>query len=170
MYNILEHRKETEHIVHEDPCPDTGFVLLPDLKWDGKTIEALYLQAIVHRRDLQSIRDLTAAHLPLLYNVRRKCIQAIVEKYGIPGSQLRVYLHYQPSFYHLHIHFTYLQHEAAGIRCERGHLLDTVISNLELLGDYYQRATIPFVAARHSKLYELYAGKEEEKDEPAKSE
>lgn len=157
MYNILEHRKEQEHIVLEDVCPQTGFVLLPDLKWDGKTIEALYLQAIVQRRDLKSIRDLTAAELPLLYNIRKKCNEAIAAKYNISVNQLRVYFHYQPSFYHLHIHFTYLLHEAPGIRCERGHLLDTVINNLELMSDYYQRATLPFVVARGFKLYDLYA-------------
>lgn len=165
VYNILEHRKETEHIVLEDSCPQTGFVLLPDLKWDGKTLEALYLQAIVQRRDLKSIRDLTAAELPLLYNLRIKCKEAIANKYNIPATQLRVYFHYQPSFYHLHVHFTYLLHEAPGIRCERGHLLDTVINNLELVGDYYQRATLPFVVARGYKLYDLYATAEKDKSE-----
>lgn len=135
-------------------------MLLPDLKWDGKTIDALYLQAIVQRRDLKSLRDLTAAELPLLYNVRNKCVEAIAAKYNILVNQLRVYFHYQPSFYHLHIHFTYLLHEAPGIRCERGHLLDTVINNLELMGDYYQRATLPFTVAKGFKLYDLYAQKE----------
>lgn len=135
-------------------------MLLPDLKWDGKTIEALYLQAIVQRRDLKSIRDLTAAELPLLYNVRNKCNEAIAKKYNISVNQLRVYFHYQPSFYHLHIHFTYLLHEAPGIRCERGHLLDTVINNLELMSDYYQRATLPFVVSRGFKLFDLYAGED----------
>jgi m7GpppX diphosphatase len=41
--------------------------------------------------------------------------KAIKEKYGIPCSQLRIYIHYQPSFYHLHVHFTYLKYDAPGI-------------------------------------------------------
>lgn len=73
------------------------------------------------------------------------------------GSQLRIYLHYQPSFYHLHVHFTYLLHTAPGIHCERGHLLQTVIGNLELATDYYRRATLPFTVVRQHKLYGLYA-------------
>ena len=32
VYNILEHRKEAETIIFEDPDPEMGFVLLPDYK------------------------------------------------------------------------------------------------------------------------------------------
>lgn len=39
---------------------------------------------------------------------------AIKEKYDIPAHKLRVYLHYLPSFYHLHVHFTALSFEAPG--------------------------------------------------------
>lgn len=70
--------------------------------------------------------------------------EAIKSKYGLDASQLRVYFHYQPTFYHLHAHFTYLRHEAPGITAERAHLLTNVISNIELLGDYYQKATLQY--------------------------
>ena len=66
VYNILEHKKESERIVYEDPDANTGFVLLPDFKWNGKQVEDLYLLAIVHQRDIKSIRDLNHRHLPLL--------------------------------------------------------------------------------------------------------
>ncbi|XP_028840726.1 m7GpppX diphosphatase-like isoform X2 [Denticeps clupeoides] len=36
VYNILEKKAEADRIVFEDPDPDTGFVLLPDFKWDQK--------------------------------------------------------------------------------------------------------------------------------------
>lgn len=156
VYNILEHKQEVERIVYEDPCKDIGFVLLPDLKWDGKTIETLYLIAIVHQHNLKSIRSLTGAHLPLLRNIRDKGIEAISTRYNIPRSQLRIYFHYQPSFYHLHVHFTYLKYDAPGIFCEKSHLLDTVISNLELLPDYYQKATLSFVIRANDPAYQKY--------------
>ena len=56
----------------KDADPDTGFILLPDMKWDGHQIEDLYLVAIVHTRSLRSLRDLTDKHLPLLRNIRDK--------------------------------------------------------------------------------------------------
>lgn len=160
MYNILEHKQEADRIVFEDECRTNGFVILPDLKWDGKTLETLYLIAIVHRHSLKSLRDLNETHLLLLKNIRDKGISVIREKYGVERSQLRIYLHYQPSFYHLHVHFTYLKYEAPGIRCERSHLLDTVIDNIELMPDYYQRATLSFVLNDTHSLYKIYKSQE----------
>ena len=40
--------------------------------------------------------------------------EAIEKKYGVPASELRVYFHYQPSYYHLHVHFTSVQFDAPG--------------------------------------------------------
>ena len=56
-------------MVYKDEDPLMGFVLLPDLKWDTKDLSNLYLVAIVQRRDLLSLRDLTAEHIPLLKHI-----------------------------------------------------------------------------------------------------
>jgi len=69
VYNVLEHKKEADRIVYEDPDPKTGFILAPDLKWDGKTVEDLYLTAIVHPRDIKSLRELNQDHILLLKNI-----------------------------------------------------------------------------------------------------
>uniref|UniRef100_A0A336N8I7 m7GpppX diphosphatase n=1 Tax=Culicoides sonorensis TaxID=179676 RepID=A0A336N8I7_CULSO len=155
-YNILEHKQEEERIVFEDPDTTNGFIILPDLKWDGKTKETLYLLAIVHRRDIRTLRDLDNSHLDLLKNIRDKSVETIEKKYDIPRSQLRIYVHYQPSFYHFHVHFTYLKHTAPGTNCERSHLLDTIISNIEILPDYYKKATLSFTVRETDTLYEKY--------------
>lgn len=72
IYNILDHKSETDRIVFEDPDPVNGFILLPDLKWPGDNMDCLYLQALVRRKDIGSIRDLKGEHLPLLKNLREK--------------------------------------------------------------------------------------------------
>lgn len=41
VYNILNHEKEADRILYEDSHPETGFLILPDLKWDRKTISTL---------------------------------------------------------------------------------------------------------------------------------
>ncbi|XP_033164651.1 m7GpppX diphosphatase [Drosophila mauritiana] len=156
VYNILEHKQETERIVYEDKDPKTGFILLPDLKWDGRNVETLYLLGIVHKRDIKSLRDLNGSHLDLLRNVRQASKDAISKLYGINPNQLRMYFHYQPSFYHLHVHINPVRNDAPGIWCEKSHMLDTVINNLELMPDYYQRATLPFVLYEGNKLLDLY--------------
>ncbi|KAL0859801.1 hypothetical protein ABMA27_010145 [Loxostege sticticalis] len=156
VYNILEGKSEQDRIVHDNKCEKEGFVLVPDLKWDGLTKETLYLLAIVRQRGIKSLRDLDASHLPLLKRVRDEGKKSILDKYNVPGSQLRIYLHYQPSFYHLHIHFTYLRHEAPGIYAEKSHLLDTVIDNIEMMGDYYKKATLPFTIREMDNIFNVY--------------
>ena len=145
LYNILEHRKEKDRIVFEDPSEEIGFILLPDLEWDGKTLEQLYLLALVRQRGIKSLRDLNATHLPLLKNIQTRGIEAIKTRYGINADQLRIYIHYQPTFYHPHVHFPYLKHDPPGIYCEKSHLLTSVIANIELLSDHYQKVTLSCV-------------------------
>jgi m7GpppX diphosphatase len=151
VYNILEHKQEVDKIIYED----SDFILLPDYKWNGQK-ESLYLLAIITDRTIKSLRDLNGSHLPLLSSIQSKSLEAIKSKFDLDASQIRAYFHYQPSFYHLHVHFTYLKFDAPGIFCEKSHLLTTVISNLRLLPDYYQKATLPFAAREKDKLYAAY--------------
>ncbi|XP_056898709.1 m7GpppX diphosphatase isoform X1 [Takifugu flavidus] len=144
VYNILEKKAEAERIVYEDPDPDVGFVLLPDRKWNQKQVDDLNLIAIVHQKGIRSIRGLTAEHLPLLKNVFQKGKEAIMKKYELPASKLRVYLHYQPSYYHLHVHFTMLGYVISGCGVEKAHLLGDVIQNLQSNPDYYKSHTLSF--------------------------
>ena len=48
------------------------------------------------------------------------------EVYGVGPEQLRVFIHYHPQFYHLHVHFT-RAHVNPGCEAERAHLLTDVI-------------------------------------------
>jgi hypothetical protein len=41
VYNILDGVKEADRVVHLDKDPETGFVLVPDLKWDQTSMKAL---------------------------------------------------------------------------------------------------------------------------------
>ena len=56
IYNLLEHKSEAERIIFEDPDKEIGFILAPDLKWDGKLMDTLYVTAIVHKHGIKSIR------------------------------------------------------------------------------------------------------------------
>lgn len=69
MFNILDGKAEVERVIYKDVDPDTGFVLVPDLKWDGKELENLYVLAIARKRGILSLRELKGEHLPLLRNI-----------------------------------------------------------------------------------------------------
>ncbi|CAK7317642.1 m7GpppX diphosphatase [Vulpes lagopus] len=155
VYNILDKKAETDRIVFENPDPSDGFVLIPDLKWNQQQLDDLYLIAICHRRGIRSLRDLTPEHLPLLRNILREGQEAILQRYQVRGDRLRVYLHYLPSYYHLHVHFTALGFEAPGSGVERAHLLTDVIENLEYDPEHYQRRTLTFALRADDPLLRL---------------
>lgn len=154
VYNILNHQSEADRIIFEDPDPENGFILVPDLMWDGQQMSNLHLLAIVHQRGIKSLRDLNAAHLAMLKSIKNNCLAAISTKYGIKPSQIRSFLHYQPSFYHLHVHFQLISFKEVGL--ERCHVLENVIQNLTIQGDYYQRVTLTFPMEEKSELLAKY--------------
>jgi hypothetical protein len=39
--NILSGQEEAERVVFDDPDPVEGFMIIPDLKWDMKTVSTL---------------------------------------------------------------------------------------------------------------------------------
>ncbi|NWW99103.1 DCPS diphosphatase, partial [Caloenas nicobarica] len=156
VYNILEKKAEVDRIVHENSDPCNGFVLVPDFKWNQNQLDDLYLIALVRRRDLKSLRDLTAEHLPLLRNILREGEEAVTKRFGIAASRLRVYLHYQPSYYHLHVHFTALGYEAPGSGVERAHLLADVIDNLADDPAFYQKRALTFALRADEPLFQKF--------------
>ncbi|KAM9221377.1 m7GpppX diphosphatase isoform 1-T2 [Dugong dugon] len=155
VYNILEKKAEADRIVFENPDPSDGFVLIPDLKWNQQQLDDLYLIAICHRRGIKSLRDLTPEHLPMLRNILQEGQEAIRQRYQVTGDRLRVYLHYLPSYYHLHVHFTALGFEAPGSGVERAHLLAEVIENLECNPRHYQQRTLTYALRTDDPLLRL---------------
>ena len=111
---------------------------------------APFLVCIFERNDYSS--DLTPEHLPLLENILEKSLKTIEEKYGVGSNQILAYLHYQPSYYHLHIHFVHLKWQAPGSGAGKAHLLTAVIENIRRTGDYYQSVTLPSIMKANDTL------------------
>ncbi|CAI4222760.1 unnamed protein product [Auanema sp. JU1783] len=156
VYNILEKKAEVDKMVFEDPDPQNGFVLSQDIKWDGKRIENLYLLAIVNRHGIKTIRDLTGDDVPMLKGIKEKCLEVINQKFGLRKDQVKAYFHYQPSFYHLHVHFINLKYDAPASTTLSAILLDDVINNLTIVPDFYQKATLSFTRKKSDKLLNLF--------------
>jgi len=155
VYNLLEGKQEMERVVLDDTDEMIGFMLAPDLKWNGDSSDNLYLQAIIRRRDIKSIRDLTGAELPLLENIREKCREIVLAKYGVPPTKLKMFLHYQPTYYHLHVHIVHLKYDAPGMGLTN-HSLDDVIETLKQIPDFYSKASFSFVRKVNDTLYNRF--------------
>ena len=92
--NILTGLSEQSKILYSSP----SFVILPDMKWDLKTVSSLYLVSIVQDRTIRSMRDLRKCHIGLLKDIRREAARIVSEKWGLGNGSLRIYMHYQPSY------------------------------------------------------------------------
>jgi len=162
LYNILDHVTEADKIVYEDPSDTDGFMIMPDLKWDQSTRSSLYLLCIVRNRGIRSLRDLRPRHLGMLQTIRARAAAAIEQKYQVSGRELRMFVHYQPSYYHFHVHITHVDHLGFnGIAVGQAHLLDDVIDNLaqELRRassgpSLYEAKTFTYALGSHHALFE----------------
>lgn len=164
VFNILEGRTEQEDVIARvdwdasfDPSASTssaspaapaseGFLLLPDLNWDRKTVEGMHLLALVQRRDIWSLRDLRPHHVPWLRRVRASIVREVVERVfprdGATGrpvidpDEIKCYVHYQPTYYHFHIHVVHVMLEAEGHTQSVGKAfgLANLIAQLEGMG------------------------------------
>ena len=130
--------KFIQNILHKGTEPlvaDWGdFVLVTDYKYKSP-FDHYYLCLI--RGDLRSIRDLNTKSLQLLTRVRSAKAD-LEDKFGLQRGQLQAFLHYYPSFYHLHFHFVDLNLDNLSNKINRAFDLDDIIDNLTIDGDYYK--------------------------------
>lgn len=93
VFNIIEGRTEQEDVIYREHGAE-GFLLLPDLNWDRKTMSSLHLLGIVERRDIWSIRDLKKENVEWVKHMRNKFLDATIKLYpDIEKDQLRLYVH-----------------------------------------------------------------------------
>jgi Scavenger mRNA decapping enzyme C-term binding len=95
--DVLSGKAEADKVLYNNLCPSTGYVILPDSKWDLITRSSLYLVAIIRSKDISSLRDLQKKHLDMLRSIRREAAR-VVEKWGLGPRDLRLFVHYQPSY------------------------------------------------------------------------
>ncbi|KAF9694778.1 hypothetical protein EKO04_007351 [Ascochyta lentis] len=174
VYNILDGLKEQEDVIYRESGAE-GFLLLPDLNWDRKTLDALHLLGIVERRDIWSVRDLRKDMGGWVRHMRQKMMDATVQLYPqLDVDQLKLYVHYQPTYYHFHIHIVHVALEAGGTQATGKALgLENVISQLDTMaGDgevSLANASLSYHLGERSELWEkiylpLKEGREVEVD------
>ena len=166
--NVVEGKKEVERLLvnHEE------FVINVDTKWrthppplttprsewyNHPSTADLYCLGIVKDSSITCIRDLRGHHIPLLKSMVKEGLAAIKSTYGVQvENQIRIFVHYQPQFYHFHIHFTRLENEV-GCSVERGHLVSDIIQNIAMDSNYYTKRMLTYKLKKGSPLENLIA-------------
>lgn len=142
VFNILHQIEECNKIVYH--CDDFTLTIHP--KWgDEKDLENLYCLLIIgeKHKDLYSLRELTGEHISLLQSIEKKTLEIIYEKYGVESKYIDSYFHYQPSTWHLHIHFCHIDCVDSDTRNK--HDLNNVVQNLKLDPYYYRNTDLKIV-------------------------
>lgn len=149
---ILRKEAEVERCILDVSGVDAGFAVFKDMKWDGRP-ESLYATTFSYRTDIRSLRDLNQRHLPLLRAIRELVPKALEDKFNVPTSQIRLFVHYQPSYYHFHVHCTHVSLCSRSNSVERAHLLNDIIENISMCSDYYQRRTLSYSITEDHGLF-----------------
>jgi diadenosine tetraphosphate (Ap4A) HIT family hydrolase len=109
IYNILDGISEQESILYRDEkC-----IVIPTYMWDSSNVDKLHILCLPTDTSLRSIRSLTAEHIPLLEHMKKVATETIKNKYNVDEHYLKTFFHYEPSTYHLHIHFVNVAHHDA---------------------------------------------------------
>lgn len=135
IYNIIDGTAEQNKILYRDEL----VIVIPTYTWDSKNIDKLHILCLPTDKNLRTIRDLTLENVPLLKHMKEITLQQIEEKYGLREENIKMFFHYEPSTYHLHIHFINTGYTESWSSVEYSHDLDTVIFNLNLDSDYYKK-------------------------------
>lgn len=139
VYNILDGVSEQSDIIYQDDL----CICIPSYTWSGKAepndLTKLHILCFPRDKSLRCIRSLDSTHVDLLTHMKAKSVEIIKSKYGLEQPDLKMFFHYDPSTYHLHIHFVNVEHTEINSSVEYSHDLDLVIFNLGLDSDYYKK-------------------------------
>lgn len=150
VQNLVAFERSSD-IKEEVLFEDNEFIIVKDTKWNGGNLKEMYVLAIARSdigRRVRSVRDLRGSDVPMLRRILENGKKLIFERYGIKESGYRVYVHYFPSFWHLHIHFVALgspSNEGSTV-LGRAILLEDIIQNLEMDPLYYEKVTLNIAA------------------------
>lgn len=135
VYNILDGLAEQDKVMYRDE----QIVVAPNYTWvSNDDLSKMYLLTFPMDKNLHTLRDLNSSHINLLKHIKTKTLEIIKLSYGFDDSIIKMFIHYAPSTYHLHIHFVLISNTIVNSSVEYSHDLDTVINNLQIKSDYYQ--------------------------------
>jgi len=138
IYNIIDGISEQESIIYKDDL----CIIIPTYTWNKINIDKLHILCIPTDKSLRCIRSLNSNHINLLEHMKEETLRVIKKKYGITEENLKIYFHYEPSTYHLHIHFVNILNKEMNSSVEYSHELNNVIYNISICSDYYQKVVL----------------------------
>jgi m7GpppX diphosphatase len=138
IYNIIDRIAEQDTVLYRDET----IIVIPTYTWDSNNINKLHILCLPTDKSLRTIRDLSFENVTLMEHMKKVTLREIEEKYELKEENLKMFFHYDPSTYHLHIHFINTGYTESWSSVEYSHDLDTVIFNLKMDSDYYKKINL----------------------------
>ena len=148
---IIRGEKEQEKVIYKN----NDLVVVKDSKWrtydDDKEMHYLMLFA---DENLTCIRDLKGQHIGMLQHGMDEALQKIEEKHGMTRERLRIYFHYHPNYYRLHVHI--VAHSSSSLVMNNSIGFEQVVQNLAIDPAWYQTYSILVKVSEHSAWHKKY--------------
>jgi len=140
IYNIIDKIAEQDQILFSND----DIIIIPTYLWNKETgnIKNLHILGIPTDKSLRTIRSLTGKDVPLLKHIREEGLRVCKNVFDVDETYIKMYFHYLPSTFHLHVHFEHVNSQYSKSSIEYAYELDSVIFNLELCSDYYQKVVL----------------------------
>lgn len=142
IQKILDGVSEQEKILERN----SDYLVVRDWKFDIEydddglakfDRENLHLLGIPIER-IGSLRDIQPRHIPMLKEMKQKALEICEEVFNMQRDEIKIYFHYPPTTYHLHVHYTWVGQSDSTVNFERAFDFDTVVRNIEMDSAYYQ--------------------------------
>lgn len=126
-------------------------VFLDDPSWllvEGTSYSGQLTRYLVIFKDLElhTIRDLRQRHVPMLLGVQQKVREFLAMRHG-PNEAFRLYFHYLPSVFQLHLHVC----SGEPLDSYRRQYLAGVIRNIKRVDTWYRDALMLFASSRATR-------------------
>lgn len=144
--------RENEDILYYDP----EFVIHPDLKWAQTSTDDIYLLVLFRDTSLYTVREIRRKDIPTLKRAEEKVKHVLKCKYGLDMRETRLYFHYHPTFYQLHLHVTSINTSVFGMAVGNAVLLHDVFENIRVNEHYYRDRTMQFLISELSPIADAF--------------
>ena len=150
--DIIDGKREKENIVYMD---DT-MLILKELSMNN--LNKFYLLGFPLKK-IYTIREIKKRDILILDKIILKMREIAIEQYNIPIESLYNFFHYHPSFYHLHIHCTFIMNPVISNKFLRHHLYERVRSNVIKDKNYYNKKSLYFEIPKNHIIVKLLENK-----------
>lgn len=146
--DIIDGKKEKENVVYID----NEMLILKELSMNN--LNKFYLLGFPLNK-IYNIRDIKKKDILVLDRIVLKMKEIALDRYNIPKESLYNFFHYHPSFYHLHIHCTFIMNPIISNKFLRHHLYERVRSNIIKDKNYYNKKSLYFEIPKNHIIVKL---------------